>query len=358
MSKLKGVAVGAGYFSQFHFDAWNRIEDVELTAVCDVDFGLADEAKGKYRMELAYRDFDEMLDREKPDFVDIITRPDSHLELVQKAAARGIAIICQKALAPTYAEAKEIVRTATEAGVPFMVHENFRFQPWYREIRRQVDSGAIGDTLHHLGFRCRTGDGWGENAYLDRQPYFRDMPRLLVFETGVHFTDTFRFLAGEICGVYAQTKQLNSVIAGEDACIIMYEFSNGETAHWDANRYNEPNSPDARFTFGEALIEGSSGALRLYGDGKLTLQQLGQTETPLDYPLERRGFAGDCVYWTQRHFVENLVAGNDFETSGAEYLKTLAVVEAIYDSALTRAPVRWIDLQLNSESKNGSLQCE
>ena len=353
MSKLKGVAVGAGYFSQFHFDAWNRIEDARLTAVCDVDFGLAEKARGEYGMEQAYLDFEEMLDREKPDFVDIITRPDSHLELVQQAASRGIAIICQKALASTYSEAKEIVRTASEAGVSFMVHENFRFQPWYREIHQQIAAGAIGDNLHHLGFRCRTGEGWGKEAYLDRQPYFREMPRLLVFETGVHFTDTFRFLAGEICGVYAQTKQLNSAIAGEDACMIMFEFSSGATAHWDANRYNEPNSPDARFTFGEALIEGESGALRLYGDGKLTLQQLGQAEKPIDYPLERRGFAGDCVYWTQRHFVESLLVGSEFETSGTEYLKTLSVVEAIYDSALTRAPVRWIDLQLGSEAKNG-----
>jgi hypothetical protein len=57
-------------------------------------------------------------------------------------------------------------------------------------------------TPYAQAFRMRMGDGWGEDAYLARQPYFRKMPRMLVYETGVHFIDTFRFLAGEIERVY------------------------------------------------------------------------------------------------------------------------------------------------------------
>ena len=54
-----------------------------------------------------------------------------------------------------------------------MVHENFRWQPWYREIKRLQTANAIGH-FWHLLFVTRTGDGWGERAYLDRQPFFRD----------------------------------------------------------------------------------------------------------------------------------------------------------------------------------------
>lgn len=340
MSRMKGVAVGAGYFSQFHFEAWSRIQDVELAAICDVQKEAAKEAAATYGIAKHYSDFAQMLDSEKPDFVDIITRPDSHLALVQEAASRGIAIICQKALAPTLDEAQQIVDTAEAAGVAFMVHENFRFQPWYREIRRQLDQGALGDRLHTISFRCRTGDGWGDQAYLNRQPYFRDMPRLLIFETGVHFVDTFRYLAGEIDGVYASLRKLNPAIAGEDAATVLFEFVSGATGIWDGNRFNEPASADARFTFGEALVEGNGGSLRLYGNGRLTLQQLGGQEQDLPYGVRRRGFAGDCVYATQRHFIDGLCEGRGFETSGREYLKSLSVVEAVYESARTGAPIR------------------
>ena len=270
-----------------------------MVAVCDVDECAAKAASEKYGIEKVYRDFGEMLDAENPDFVDIITRPDTHIDLVEQTASRGIATICQKALAPTIEEARRIVEIAQNADIPFMVHENFRFQPWYREIRRQIDDGAIGGRLHTLSFRCRTGDGWGDDAYLDRQPYFREMPRLLIFETGVHFVDSFRFVAGEIDGVYASLRRLNSVIQGEDCGTVLFEFASGRLRLWDANRFNEPSSPDARFTFGEALIEGDGGSLRLSGTGRLTLQPLGQPEREIEYPMRRRGFAGDCVFETQ-----------------------------------------------------------
>jgi predicted dehydrogenase len=340
MKKLKGVAVGAGYFSQFHFDAWSRMDNVDLAAVCDVNTQAAEEAAAKYGIARTYRDFAAMLSVERPDFVDVITRPDSHLSLVGEAARHGIAIICQKALAPTFDEAKEIVRIADSAGVPLMVHENFRFQPWYREIRRQIECRAIGDRLHSISFRCRTGDGWQADAYMNRQPYFREMPRLLIFETGVHFVDTFRYLAGEIDGVYASLRRFNPDIAGEDAATVMFDFASGAAGLWDGNRFNEPTSPDARFTFGEALVEGNGGTIRLYGTGRLTLQPLGQSERDIDYELPRHGFAGDCVLATQRHFVDCLRGGDSFETSGSEYLKSLAIVEAIYQSAASKLPIR------------------
>jgi predicted dehydrogenase len=340
MSRLKGVAVGAGYFSQFHFDAWSRMDDVDLAAVCDTDTDAADRAAQKYGIDRCYSSFTEMLDREQPDFVDIITRPDSHLELVKEASARGTSIICQKALAPTFDEAKQIVAVADAAGVPLMVHENFRFQPWYREISRLVKAGAIGDRLHAISFQSRLGDGWQPDAYMSRQPYFREMPRLLIFETGVHFVDTFRFLAGEIDGVYASLRKLNPDIRGEDSATVMFEFNSGATGLWDANRFNEPTSADARFTFGEALVEGSGGTIRLYGTGRLTLQPLGQGEREIEYEFADRGFAGDCVFATQRHFVDALRDSRPFETAGTEYLKTLAIVEAIYESAEQHAPVR------------------
>lgn len=340
MNRLKGVAIGAGYFSQFHFDAWSRIAEVDLTAVCDMNREASGAVQKKWGIPTAYTDVGEMLDSEKPDFVDIITRPDSHLMLVKEATRRGIPIICQKALAPTFDEAKQIVRTAKESSVPLMVHENFRFQPWYREIKRQIDSGAIGQRLHGISFRCRMGDGWQEDAYISRQPYFREMPRLLVFETGVHFIDSFRFLAGEIDGVYASLKKFNSDIAGEDAAAIHFDFSSGATAIWEGNRYNEPTSKDARLTFGSAIIDGSGGTIRLYEDGSLTLQPLGESERPIAYEVNDHGFAGDCVYATQRHFIDCLRSGQPFETSGEEYLKSLAVVEAVYESSNTKLPVR------------------
>ena len=119
-------------------------------------------------------------------------------------------------------EAEEIVRIGEEAGIDLIIHENFRFQPWYREMKRWIEAGRFGD-LHSVSFRLRPGDGQGPRAYLDRQPYFQDMP-LLVHETAVHWVDTFRFLMGPIKAVTARLRKVNPVIAGEDAGYIIFEF--------------------------------------------------------------------------------------------------------------------------------------
>ena len=339
--KLKGVCIGAGYFSHFQYEAWQRIPEVEIVAFSNRDPERAAEITKEFGLTKLYSDYRKMFDEEKPDFVDVITPPPSHAEICAEAAARGIHIICQKPLAPTIEEARGVVENAAAAKVRFMVHENFRFQPWHREIKRLLDAGSIGDRLHSLSFRTRMGDGWGENAYIPRQPYFREYPKLLVYETGVHFIDTFRYLAGEIARVTAWLRRLNPVIKGEDCGLLVFEFASGTMGQWDANRYNEPNCqlPEARYTFGEFLVEGSVGSIRLYLNGRLTVQKLGGAEENVSYRHERRGFAGDCCYFTQRHFIDRLLDGGRFETDGKEYLKTLTVQEAVYQSAEKRQPV-------------------
>ena len=126
-----------------------------------------------YGIERYYADWREMIDRERPDFVDIVTPPETHAEICAYAAERGVHIVCQKPLAPTFAQSRRIVEATR--GVRFMVHENFRWQPWHRRIKAIQREGTIGD-FTHVYFRMRTGDGWGPDAYLSRQPFFPLVP--------------------------------------------------------------------------------------------------------------------------------------------------------------------------------------
>ena len=165
------------------------------------------------------------------------------------------------------------------------------------------------------------------------------MPRLLVYETGVHFIDTFRYLGGEIDEVYAVLRKLNSAIQGEDTGLLTMKFRSGAIGVWDANRFNEDTAADPRYTFGRMLVEGNGGSIRLDTDGNIHIKPLGADEYRHQYAHSRNGFAGDCVLTTQQHFIDSLKSDNEFETSGDEYLKTLAVQEAVYLSAAENRPV-------------------
>ncbi|MGH8638533.1 MAG: Gfo/Idh/MocA family protein [Burkholderiales bacterium] len=330
--RLKGVAIGAGYFAPFQYEAWTRIPEIEIAAMYNRSEDKAAPIMARYGVPRYYGDWRTMIDVERPDFVDIITPPDTHEEMCRYAAEHGVHIICQKPLAPNYETSRQIVELARNAGVRFMVHENFRWQPWYRAMKKIQAEGVIGD-FTHISFVMRMGDGWGPDAYLARQPFFRDYPRLLVYETGVHFIDTFRFLLGEIASVFAHLRRLNSVIAGEDAGQLILTFASGASAVWDANRYNEVEAESPRYTFGHMRIDGTAGHLTMDPDSNIRVKRLGTPGYAFEYERSNVNFAGDCVYFLQRHFVDCMLSEQEFESNGDDYLRTITAVEAAYKSA-------------------------
>ncbi len=334
-STLKVVTIGAGYFARFHHDAWSRAPQATLAAICDIDRDKAGAAAKEVGVPTVYDDPEEMLARERPDLVDIATPPATHRDLVALAAGLGIDVICQKAFTRSMAEARETVAIAEAAGITLTIHENFRFQPWFREIRRLLDEGALGE-LYSVAFRLRPGDGQGPHAYLDRQPYFQGMERFLIHETGIHFIDTFRFLCGDAEAVYAELRRLNPVIAGEDAGVFLMTHAGGVRSLFDGNRLSDHIAENRRLTMGELLIEGSAASLRLDGDGRLFRRDFGSNEErPHAYGWEKRGFAGDSVFALQEHVVAHLLHATPLENDGRAYLANLEVEDAVYRSSAT-----------------------
>ena len=327
--KLRGAVIGCGYFAQFQIGAWKRMPDVELAAACDLD-----QERARAAAPRVYTSAAEMLDREALDFVDIATRPASHVELVKLTLGRGIATICQKPMAPTWAEALEMEQTARRAAVPLVIHENWRWQPWYREVFRRIQAGEIGRPVSYL-FRTRARDGLG-NAPYARQPYFVEMPRLLIYETMVHHIDTARFLFGAIDSVYAQARRHNPIIRGEDCAMVTLRHSGSVDGVVDGHRFLDTEPPGA--AMGEAWFDGDEAGLRINGRGEVF-----RGEEKLFEPTGE-GYRGDSVYATQRHFVECLRTGAPSESAAAEYLHTYGAVEAAYRSMAEQRAVRMSEL--------------
>lgn len=70
------------------------------------------------------------------------------------------------------------------------------------------------------------------------------------------------------------------------------------------------------------------------------MKRLGEPGRDLDYVRRDVNFAGDCVYALQRHFVDCMLSGREFESSAENYLKTIRVVDAAYESAASGDNVR------------------
>ena len=179
----------------------------------------------------------------------------------------------------------------------------------------------------------RPGDGQGDKAYIDRQPYFQKMERFLIHETAIHLIDVFRFLFGDIKSVFANLSKLNTIISGEDAGIVIFEFKNGIRGLFDGNRLSDHIAVDRRLTIGEMLIEGSKGTLRLNGDGEIFKRKFGNNiEKKVKYKWTKKGFAGDSVFECQKQLLNHFLKGGKLINNAEEYLENIKVESYIYKS--------------------------
>lgn len=332
---FRTACVGAGFFAQLHHAAWLRAKGADLIGIADPDKAAAT-PDGVPRFDT----LDALLAAGPVDILDIATPPQTHAGLIETAIASGVTrIICQKPFCGTLEAARRITDLAEASGVSLAVHENFRFQPWYRQLRQMIIEGRLGP-LYQFRFALRPGDGQGPDAYLDRQPYFQTMERFLVHETAVHFLDVFTYLFGRPTTIYADLRRLNPAIAGEDAGLVICGYEDGFRAVFDGNRLADHAADNTRLTMGEALLEGERGSLRIDGFGRISMRDHGATGwQEIAGPPSDTSFGGGCVAALCQQAIEAWRSGDTPEVTAADYLDVLMMEEAVYDSAASSARI-------------------
>jgi predicted dehydrogenase len=331
MANLKGALIGCGFFAVNQMHGWQDLPEVEIVAICDRDperLAVVGDAFGVARR---YGSAEEMFADGGFDFVDIATTVASHRALVELAARHKVPAICQKPFAPTLADARAMVEAADSAGIPLMIHENFRWQTPILAVKAVLDSGAIGEAF------------WGRVSFrsgfdvFSGQPYLAKGKRFIIEDLGIHSLDIARFLFGDAGRITARTRRINPDIAGEDVATMLLDHDNGITSIVDvsyATRLAEEPFPE---TFLE--IDGSEGTLRLGKGYKLVVHGRDGTServvAPNLLPWASRPWHNiqESVALIQKHWVERLMAKREPDTSGQDNLKTFALVEAAYLSA-------------------------
>jgi predicted dehydrogenase len=330
---LRGALIGCGYVSQFHLESWSRVPDARLVALCDMDRVRLEQASGRAPEARCYTEAAELFDQEEElDFVEICTRPDSHRELVELAARHGTHILCQKPAALVRSDFRAMIEACITTGVRLMIHENWRFRPWYRAFRAEIDAGVIGRPIRlriaHHDTRALRPDGFAP------QPYLATMPRMILMDMGCHLIDTARYLIGEIQTVSASIGRFGKSSLGEDLAMLAVYFAGGTLGWIDLSWCASPDLARPEWALHQTVAEGTGGTLRLLTDGSLEwTSPTGKRERktialPPDDQVYRDGFVA-----AQRHFIEGLLSGAEHETRASDNLKTMDVVWTAYRSA-------------------------
>ena len=140
---LKVALVGVGGISGAHIPAWESMDDAELVAICDI----RPERMENFPDKRHYTDFDEMLEKEDVDILDICLPTFLHADFAVKAMEKGINVICEKPISLKREDVQRVYSTAKKNNVCFMIAQVLRFWPEYEVVKSIYDSGKYGKLL-------------------------------------------------------------------------------------------------------------------------------------------------------------------------------------------------------------------
>ena len=331
MRPLRFAIFGTGFWSRYQLAGWRELEGAECVALFNRTRAKAGGLAAEFGITAVYDDPEELLAKEKIDFIDIITDVDTHAPFVALAAAHKIPVICQKPMAPTLALAQQMVDQCLNAGVPLAIHENWRWQHPIREVKAAIASGEIGP-IH----RARI-DYANSFPVFENQPFLKELEQFILTDIGSHILDVARFLFGEARTLYCQTKRVHRDINGEDVATVMMRMNSGATVTCNMS-YASPVEHD-RFPETFIFIEGESGSIELAPDFWLRVTTKAGTRARRVPPPyfkwadARYALVHSSIVACNADLLRALQTNTPAETSAEDNLKTMKLVFASYDSA-------------------------
>ncbi len=322
--------VGAGAIvDNAHLPAYRRA-GLTIHGLYDRDASRAREVGAKHGVPVA-GSLEQLLEDPAVEVIDIAVVAGAQVEIALRAIAAGKHVLCQKPLAPTLEEAQALVDAAEQAGVQLAVNQQLRFDEGVAAARAMVEAGWIGAPTA-LSIDVDIATDW--SAW----PWLMETPRLEIMFHSIHYVDAIRDLFGDPERVHCVLgRRPGQGARGETRTAATLTFPGGKLAVVHSNHENIAGDHHARFRIdgSEGSIRGTFGLLYDYPHGRPDTVELFSRTLPTDgwlpYPVTQR-WIPDAFAGPIGSLMHAAAGGPPPRTAGADNLKTLAVVEALYES--------------------------
>lgn len=346
MDKIKIGFIGTGTISNFHARGYNKLDNVEIYAACDLNRERAEDFAQKYGAKHVFTDYNEMLKLSEIDAISICTWNNAHAPATIAALKAGKHVLCEKPPAMNTAEAKEMARVAEETGKLLMIGFVRRFGKNTQVLKNFIDNGYFGD-IYYANTKCirRYGNpgGWFANSKRSGGGPLIDL--------GVHMIDLVKFLMGKPKAITVTGSVYNKIGARpylkgtdkyisadsndsysdvEDFTAAMIKFENGATltveTSFDHHIKEEQLTLEIYGSKAGAIMEPK---LEIFTEVNGYLTDM----TP-KYACSSEAFSENFENET-RHFIDCIVNGTECLNTPDDGVEIMKIIDAIYESART-----------------------
>jgi myo-inositol 2-dehydrogenase/D-chiro-inositol 1-dehydrogenase len=301
-----GVA-GVGRIGRMHAAILARqTPGATVVAVADVDESSAWQVASELQVEA--RSVDDLIASADVDAVAICTSSDTHVDLIVQAAEAGKAIFCEKPISLDLEKVDRALAAVDEAGVPFMVGFNRRFDPGHRSVRRAVESGAVG-SVHLARITSRDPAPPPVSYIAVSGGIFVDMT--------IHDFDMARYIVGSpVVEVFAKGSVLIDPAIGEagdvDTCVVVLTHANGAITTIDNSRQAVYGYDQRVEVLGSGGMATSDNVLKDYGRVYTAAGQAGANLQDFFLDRYRESFINEWVA-----FIDYVAAGGPSPVPGS-----------------------------------------
>ena len=287
---LKVGMAGIGGISGAHIPAWEAMEETELAALCDI----RQECLEKYPDKHLYTDFQEMLNAEQLDILDICLPTYLHADYAVQAMERGIHVICEKPVSLKAEDVERVYEAARRNNVKFMVAQVLRFWPEYELLKEIYDSGKYGKLLSGSMSRLGGIPKWSWDNWMADEK----RSGLVPFDLHIHDLDFLVYSFGKP----EDAKVHRAKRPEQDYFSVVYEYPEffvTTEASWYAAPY--PFTASFRFQFEKAILAFESQQCMLYEeDGTVTdLTEAAEGDTGGINLPKSDAYANEIRYFTK-----------------------------------------------------------
>ena len=344
MTKLRVGVIGLG-MGKGHIRGYATHPQAEVVAIADLNEQVLATVGDEYGINGRYTSAEQMLAEANLDVVSIATPNKFHKAYTLAAFAAGCHVLCEKPMAMNAAEGREMLAAAEKAGKRLMINFSYRFSEPSFALKAQVDSGILGDiyfarTVWHRRRGIPRFGGWfGQKALSGGGP---------LIDLGVHRLDLALWLMGYPQPTWVMASAYNPIAtrlateAGvaydvEDMAVALIKFANGATveveASWATN-IREAELMETRLLGTKAGLVQRNVNEGYQFEAELYVENAGyQFDMKVHPPLKP-------VPNSMNHFVESIVTDTPHIATGEEGLLVMQLLDAIYESAATGAPVQ------------------
>lgn len=333
MNELAFGIVGCGRIAARH--AQHAAKVGTLAATCDIIPERAETLAAEYGGH-SYGSLEEMLASESELDVLAICSPNGlHSEQTVAALEAGLHVLCEKPMALTVDECREMIQAAEKANRQLMIVKQNRFNPPVAAVKRALDEGRLG-RIFSVQLNCF----WNRDAayYQDSWKGTLDLDGGSLYTQFSHFVDLLYWMIGDVADVYAMTDNFahEGIVEFEDTGVVALRFENGVlgTINFTTNAF-------AQNMEGSLAIFGERGTVKIGGQylNELEYQRFDKyaiTDLPPGNPANSYGhYSGSMsnhglVY---ENLADVLIRGGTIATSGQDGLKTVEIIEKIYAAA-------------------------